>query len=78
MATPSHIFTKLAPYLILAATASFSAQELLTQTVRSGATLGGELAPAKVSAGWRAAIALQFLVAIYGGDFGAGMGILNR
>jgi uncharacterized membrane protein YfcA len=77
MATPSHIFTKLAPYLILAATALFSAQELLTQTVGSGVALSGEPAPVKVSAGWwRAAIAIQFLVAIYGGYFGAGMGIL--
>jgi len=77
MATPSLIFTRLAPYLILAATALFSAQELLTRTVRTRATCSDQPAPAKVSAGWwRAAIAFQFLVAVYGGYFGAGMGIL--
>jgi hypothetical protein len=77
IATPSHTFAKLAPYLILAATALFASQELFTRTVRAQATLNDGRSPPMVSVRWwRAAIAFQFLVAIYGGYFGAAMGIL--
>jgi len=77
MVTPSRIFAQLAPYLILAATALFASQELLTRAVPARASLINDQAAEKVSLRWwRAAIAFQFLVAVYGGYFGGGMGIL--
>ncbi|MGL6042852.1 MAG: sulfite exporter TauE/SafE family protein [Sandaracinobacteroides sp.] len=63
LATPSDLFRSMLPWLILAATALFA----------RGA-FGPPLASGQL-AGWRFRIS-QFLVAIYGGYFGGGIGFL--
>jgi uncharacterized protein len=71
LATPSRMFSVLVPYLVLAATVLLALQRPLRALVRST----GEVKP-------RRSVALVFLflgqlvVSIYGGYFGAGMGIL--
>jgi uncharacterized membrane protein YfcA len=69
--TPSHVFGAIVPYLILFATALFAAGD------RAGWRLQTSLPhdPLGVTP-WRAAVGFQFLVAVYGGYFGAGIGIL--
>ncbi len=62
--TPPTLFERLVPWLLLFATVVFVASPRLTR--RSGAV--------PRHAPWQ--LAVQFLVAIYGGYFGAGMGIL--
>ncbi len=62
--TPSTIFERLIPWLLLFATALFAASPLLVRTQRR----------APHHAWWQ--LVAQFLVAIYGGYFGAGMGIV--
>src|SRR6185295_3095940 len=68
--TSERVFSRLVPFLILFATILFLAQGV----VRRFSTRG-ENAPERGERVW-AAIAFQFLVAIYGGYFGAGIGIL--
>ena len=70
--TSDRTFSKLVPFLILFATVLFLAQVIVRRFVASGPTGGGLPAPRKV---W-GAIFFQFAVAIYGGYFGAGIGIL--
>lgn len=67
--TSDKIFSRLVPFLILFATVLFLAQGLIKRKAAAAAetpTPGGVVA----------AIAFQFGVAVYGGYFGAGMGIL--
>lgn len=64
LVTPPAIFERLIPWLLLFATAVFAASPWLT----------GRSKPVPRHAPWQ--IVAQFLVAIYGGYFGAGMGIL--
>ena len=69
--TPPAIFADLVPYLILAATLLFMAQEPIQRRVNT--------ANAATHRSWRwlgGAILFQFAVAVYGGYFGAGIGIL--
>jgi uncharacterized membrane protein YfcA len=66
LATPSHIFARLVPYLVLFATVVFAWGSFLR---RPGA-------PAVARLGRRDAMTIQFLIAIYGGYFGGGIGIL--
>lgn len=62
--TPPSIFDAVVPFLILFATLLFMVQETVQRVFKTGTVgLGG-------------AIAFQFLVALYGGYFGAGIGIL--
>jgi uncharacterized protein len=69
--TPAALFDRLIPYLILLATLLFLAQAPVQRLLKS-APAGG-----RQSARWLAgAMLFQLLVAIYGGYFGAGMGIL--
>ena len=69
--TPTGVFDRLIPLLILFATVLFMLQEPVQRMVK---TTG------KAHSGSRAwligAMAFQFLVAVYGGYFGAGIGIL--
>ena len=70
--TPSNTFERLIPLLILGATLLLAAQEIITRKL-------GVLAEAHEhpTAGWVTFVfVFQFLVALYGGYFGAGMGIL--
>jgi uncharacterized membrane protein YfcA len=69
--TPTAVFDKLIPLLILFATLLFMLQEPVQRAIKtSGKAHSG-------SRGWLiGAMLFQFLVSVYGGYFGAGMGIL--
>ena len=70
--TPESTFERLVPILILVATLLLAAQEMITRRL-------GFIAEAheRPTAGWVTLVfAFQFLVSVYGGYFGAGMGIL--
>ena len=69
--TPSPVFARLVPFLILFATLLFMAQGPITRRLR----LQPIVAEPKAS-WWLGAIAFQFFSSIYGGYFGAGNGIL--
>jgi uncharacterized membrane protein YfcA len=71
--TPSAVFARLVPYLILFATLLIALQEPLARRLR-----GGEDGEAESPSGtWRVgAVVFQFFVGVYGGYFGAGIGIL--
>ncbi len=66
--TPEKIFARLAPYLVLFATLLFLFQVLWSP--RNSSRDGGE------RSSWALASVAQFFVAVYGGYFGAGVGIL--
>ena len=69
--TPTRVFDQLVPLLILFATLLFMLQEPVQRMIRRGG------ADHSRSRSWAAgAIGFQFLVAVYGGYFGAGIGIL--
>jgi len=70
--TPSKVFAALVPYLIFFATALFAVQEPISRWLRH------EASPAhQKSRTWQlGAASFQFLVGVYGGYFGAGIGIL--
>jgi len=69
--TPSRVFDQLVPLLILFATILFMLQEPVQRMIKRG---GADHANSR---SWVAgAIIFQFLVALYGGYFGAGIGIL--
>lgn len=63
LATPASFFARLVPWLILFATAVFAWGSFARR-------------PAGARLGTRAAAAVQFLIAIYGGYFGGGIGFL--
>ena len=69
--TPTAVFDRLIPLLILFATLLFMLQEPVQRVVKTtGKAHAG-------STGWLiGALLFQFLVAVYGGYFGAGIGIL--
>src|SRR5262245_21716968 len=70
--TPPATFAALVPFLILFATVLFMLQAPVQRKLRSGASAHQE-----ATSGWMVGAGLyQFLVAIYGGYFGAGIGIL--
>lgn len=69
--TPPAVFDKLVPWLILFATLLFTVQEPVQRWLK--ASTGGEHHGSKWFVG---AILFQFFVAVYGGYFGAGIGIL--
>jgi uncharacterized membrane protein YfcA len=67
--TPAHVFERLVPALILFATLLFAAQGRVQRWIN--------VAPEHHGSRWfAAAMFFQFLVSVYGGYFGAGMGIL--
>ena len=69
--TPSTVFDRLVPYLILFATLLFMAQETIQHKIKDAHP------GARKSTGWfLSAIVFQLIVGIYGGYFGAGIGIL--
>ena len=70
--TPESVFERLVPVLIFAATALLAGQELVTRKL--GTLARSHENPTR---GWVVFVFLfQFAVAVYGGYFGAGMGIL--
>jgi uncharacterized membrane protein YfcA len=70
--TPSETFARLVPFLILFATLLLAVQEPLSRRMRREGREHEE--PSR--AWWTGAIVFQFLVGVYGGYFGAGIGIL--
>lgn len=72
--TPSRIFAAIVPYLILFATILFALQEPITRILRPHQSRPGATASGR--AWWLWAGVFQFFVALYGGYFGAGIGIL--
>lgn len=73
LATPEKIFARLAPWLILFATSLFFLQSLASFRRR---TAPHALAPELAGRRLRMALVAQLGVALYGGYFGAGIGIL--
>ena len=70
--TPTSTFERLVPFLILGATLLLAGQEVITR--RLGVLSKAHENP---TIGWVTFVfAFQFLVGVYGGYFGAGMGIL--
>lgn len=74
--TPSRLFAAIVPYLILFATILFAAGEPITRRFALFSKSGSDRGSAPTRGWWTGAILFQFLVAIYGGYFGAGIGIL--
>ena len=73
--TPSDAFDRIVPWLVLGATALFLAQRPILRLVRGARPhLGDDLLTASPPS--VALLAGQLLVGIYGGYFGAGIGIL--
>jgi uncharacterized protein len=70
IATPSPVFARLVPFLILFATVLFVVQGPVNRWLRLPVA-GGE----SMKAWWSFAIVVQFFSAVYGGYFGAGNGI---
>ncbi len=70
LATPARVFEDLVPWLILGATVLFALREPIVRRIGRGGV--GE----RAAGWWAAAIVFQFFVALYGGYFGAGIGIL--
>jgi uncharacterized protein len=77
--TPTRWFAAAVPYLILGATLLFAGQEIITRAALGRSVdqvvdaAGGEQVD---RGGWGTAFFFQFLVSVYGGYFGAGIGIL--
>jgi uncharacterized membrane protein YfcA len=69
--TPSTVFDRLVPYLILFATLLFMAQETIQHKMKDA-----HLGVRKSTSWFLGAILFQLIVGIYGGYFGAGIGIL--
>jgi uncharacterized membrane protein YfcA len=74
--TPSRVFSAVVPYLILFATILFAAGEPITRRFALFRDAQSHSERSTTRGWWAGAILFQFLVAIYGGYFGAGIGIL--
>lgn len=75
--TPSAAFARMVPYLLMLATALFAFGGPMTRLARRLRRPGGGGAPAAPAAHGVLALALvQFVIAVYGGFFGGGIGIL--
>ena len=76
--TPSRVFASIVPYLILFATLLFTAGEPINRRLRRAVSRNPDsqtdAEPGR--AWWIGAALFQFLVAVYGGYFGAGIGIM--
>jgi uncharacterized membrane protein YfcA len=70
LVTPGSVFDHLIPWLILTATLLMAANEPISKLI---ARVHGQ---ERTTGWWACAMAFQFLVGIYGGYFGAGIGIL--
>ncbi len=67
--TPSAVFERLVPFLLLLATVLFAAGPKLTARLRAGKSPAQELS-------LRSGTAAQFVISTYGGYFGGGMGMM--
>jgi uncharacterized membrane protein YfcA len=73
--TPSSTFTRIVPWLVLGATALFVLQPRLVQWIRTHDTATTDIELTNQGP-TPALLAWQFLIGVYGGYFGAGVGIL--
>lgn len=76
LATSNAAFSRLIPWLLLLATALFAFSGQVSKLVQWAKGGAGGNAPARNPGGPGGAL-FQFIVAVYGGFFGAGMGILT-
>ncbi len=67
LVTPPGVFARMGPFLVLFATIVFAWGSFVRRSTREGAT---------ARLGRRSAIIVQFMISIYGGYFGGGIGIL--
>lgn len=72
--TPAPVFEWLVPYLILLATALFAVAGPVA--ARAGLRTQGDGRGTPVAPRWLPVLGYQFLVSVYGGYFGAGIGIM--
>lgn len=72
--TPSDIFDRLVPFLILFATLLFAAGDTISRRLGTGTTENAT-SRTRSTRWWAGALLAQFVTAVYGGYFGAGMGI---
>jgi uncharacterized protein len=70
--TPTSLFDRLVPLLILFTTCLFMAQDAVQRALKIGSA-GGARSPR----GFYGAAAFQLVVALHGGYFGAGLGIID-
>jgi hypothetical protein len=70
LVTPQKVFDELVPWLILAATVLLAANDPVNKLLKK---IGGH---ERTPGWWISAMVFQFIVGIYGGYFGAGIGIL--
>ncbi|MCA1595863.1 MAG: sulfite exporter TauE/SafE family protein [Chloroflexi bacterium] len=77
ISTRPAIFSKLAPFLVLAATLLFMSHSVVSRFLKSRVKDDtGDSEPARTPKALAAFLMFQFIVAVYGGYFGAGIGIL--
>lgn len=74
--TPADVFDWLVPWLIAFATGLFALAGPITAAVRRRAASSVRQDEVPTQARWLAAIGFQLLVSVYGGYFGAGIGIM--
>ncbi|MES1206288.1 MAG: sulfite exporter TauE/SafE family protein [Pseudomonadota bacterium] len=74
--TPQRLFDNVVPWLVLGATVLILLQRVLTHAPSSGAPGDPAAIPRKRRGLLAGVVVLQFLVSIYGGYFGAAMGIV--
>ena len=75
--TPTSLFDRLVPLLILFATCLFMAQDAVQRLLGIGKREAGTPGPQAGSGKWLAgALVFQLVVGLYGGYFGAGLGIM--
>jgi uncharacterized membrane protein YfcA len=72
LGTPQDTFAKLLPFLLLLATVLLASSKRITQAVRSR-NIGSQMSPRLNLA---LVLVLQFFIAVYGGFFGGGIGIM--
>ncbi|MEO8609464.1 MAG: sulfite exporter TauE/SafE family protein [Chloroflexota bacterium] len=72
LGTPQNTFARLLPFLLAMATVLLASSKRLTQAVRSR-NIGSQMSP-RVNLALM--LVLQFFIAVYGGFFGGGIGIL--
>jgi uncharacterized protein len=77
LSTSNAAFSKLIPWLLLVATVLFAFSAQISRLVARGKTRIGVRARGDQKPGSVGGILFQFIVAIYGGFFGAGLGILT-
>jgi uncharacterized membrane protein YfcA len=74
--TPSHVFAGLVPYLILFATALFALSGPLNALARRRTPARDTRDGVPLAPSWVPILCYQLLVSLYGGYFGAGIGIM--